>query len=170
MLQPLGMTGTLVYVKGVNTVPNRAFGTKRGDQFLESDQSSTSATQSDGGIYSNLDDLAKCDREVATHRLLTVAEMQPALTRVRLANGSEARWPATPGDDNLAPGKPVLYGFGWFLDAYAGRKTHVALGQHARLQHRDRALPAEKLTIIVLCNRTDIDASRLALQVAGKLP
>jgi hypothetical protein len=30
--------------------------------------------------------------------------------------------------------------------------------------------PAEKLTMIVLCNRTDIDASRLALQVAGKLP
>jgi len=46
--------------------------------------------------------------------------MQAALTPVKLADGREPHWPAQLGGDNLAPGKPVSYGFGWFLDSYPG--------------------------------------------------
>ena len=119
---PLHMNRTLVYVKGRNSVPNRAFGhAKQAQGFVETDQSSTSATLGDGGVYSNLEDLAKWDQALETHALISEAEMAPALTAVRLADGSETRWPEAPGDDNLNPGKPVAYGFGWFLDPYAGR-------------------------------------------------
>src|SRR5205807_4556954 len=56
---PLKMNHTLVFEKGKNEVANRAYGhAKKENVFVETDQSSTSATQGDGGIYSNLEDLA----------------------------------------------------------------------------------------------------------------
>ena len=36
----------------------------------------------DGGIYTSIDDLAKWDRALREHTLLSEAEMQPALTPV----------------------------------------------------------------------------------------
>ena len=48
--------------------------------------------------------------------------MQPALTPVKLANGGATNWPAAPGDDNLNPGKPVAYGYGWFLDPFLNHR------------------------------------------------
>ena len=73
------------------------------------------ATLGDGGNYSNLTDLAKWDNALQKHTLLSEAQIKPALMPVTLADGSAPHWPLTPGDDNLNPGKPVAYGFGWFL-------------------------------------------------------
>jgi CubicO group peptidase (beta-lactamase class C family) len=170
IFEPLHMNHTLVYVKGSNSVSSRAFGhTKRAEGLVETDQSSTSATQGDGGIYSNLEDLAKWDQALANHALLSEAEMEPALTPVRLADGSETRWPEAPGDDNLNPGKPVAYGFGWFLDPYAGRARMWHSGSTRGFSTVIERFTTERLTIVVLCNRTDLDASQLALQVADSL-
>lgn len=167
---PLGMEHTLVYVKGRNTVPNRAFGhTKGSEGFIETDQSPTSATQGDGGIYSNLQDLAKWDRALEKYTLLSDAEMRPALTPVRLADGSQPRWPESPGDDNLNPGQPVNYGFGWFLDFVSGRQRMWHWGSTRGFSTAIERHPAEQLTIIVLCNRTDLEARKLALQTADLL-
>ena len=122
IFKPLHMTRTLAYRKGRNTVPDRAYGHSRKDgEFVETDQSSTSATLGDGGIYSNLADLAKWDAALQYHTLLSEKEMSAALTPVKLADGGQTNWPSAPGDDNLNPGKPVAYGFGWFLDPYRGR-------------------------------------------------
>ena len=78
---PLKMTNTIAYEKGKNEVPNRAYGhTREKDGWHETDQSPTSAVLGDGGIYSSLDDLAKWDRALREHTLLTEAEMQLALT------------------------------------------------------------------------------------------
>src|SRR5579883_2595218 len=167
IFQPLHMDRTLVYLKGKNSVPNRAFGhSARSGGFEETDQSSTSATQGDGGIYSNLEDLAKWDQSLASHTLLSESEMKPALTPVRLADGSEPHWPAAAGGDNLAPGKPVWYGFGWFLDPYNGRARMWHSGSTRGFSTVIERFPTEKLTVIVLCNRTDLDASKLALEIA----
>ena len=167
---PLHMDRTLVYVGGRNSVPNRAFGyAGRAGKWVEADQSSTSATQGDGGIYTNLDDLAKWDPALDGHTLLTAAEMQPALTPARLADGSEPRGPSAPGDGAPAPGKPVAYGFGWFLDPYAGRARMWHSGSTRGFSTAIERFPAEKLTIVVLCNRTDLDAAKLALQAANVL-
>jgi hypothetical protein len=106
-------TRVLAYVKGKSTVPNRAFGhTKEKDRSMESDQSATSATLGDGGVYSNLDDLSKWDAALENHSLLNQEEMRVALQPARLADGSQPHWPEAPGDDNLNPGKPASYGFG----------------------------------------------------------
>ena len=165
IFEPLGMKATLAFVNGKNSVPNRAFGhSKKSAGFVETDQSSTSATLGDGGVYSNLDDLAKWDEALTRHTLLPEKEMQAALIPARLANGVATKWPAAPGDDNLNPGKPVAYGFGWFLDPYNGhaRMWHSGSTQGFRtiIQH----FPEDKLTVVILSSHTDLDP--ISLEVA----
>ena len=59
IFRPLRMDHTLAYVRGTNVVPNRAYGhSQEGNKFIQTDQSSTSATLGDGGVYSNLEDFA----------------------------------------------------------------------------------------------------------------
>ena len=170
IFRSLHMTHTLVYVNGTNTVPNRAYGhTKEGDHFIETDQSSTSATLGDGGIYSNLEDLAQWDRALESHALLSDAEMRPALSPVTLNNGSQPRWPMTPDDDNLHPGQPVAYGFGWFLDPFDSRPRMWHTGTTMGFRTAIERFTAEKLTIVILCNRTNLDPGKLALQVSRAL-
>jgi CubicO group peptidase (beta-lactamase class C family) len=71
------MGQTIAFVKGTNIVPHRAFGhTKESGGFVETDQSPTSATLGDGGVYSNLEDLAKWDAALAAHTLLGEKEMR----------------------------------------------------------------------------------------------
>ena len=165
---PLRMSRTLVFQKGKNAVSNRAFGhSKEGDALQETDQSSTSATLGDGGIYSNLEDLAKWDDALRNHTLLNEKEFQPALAPVKLNDSSEPHWPKEANDDNLHPGKPVSYGFGWLLDSYRGRKrmwhTGSTIGFRTVIE---RFKEANGLTVIILSNRTDLDPEKLSLQVA----
>src|SRR6266853_724250 len=175
LFAPLKMNHTIVYQKRKNRLVNRAFGhtgyilTHGGQEPIlkETDQSSTSATLGDGGIYSNLEDLAKWDDALRDHTLLSEKEFQPALTPVKLAGGSEPHWPCERNDDNLHPGKPVVYGFGWFLDPYHERRrmwhTGTTMGFRTVIE---RFTEGDGLTVIILCNRTDLEPEKLALQVA----
>lgn len=165
---PLKMNHTIVYQKGKNEVSNRAFGhSKENGAFKETDQSSTSATLGDGGIYSNLEDLAKWGDALRNHTLLSAEEMKPALTPAKLADGSEPHWPLEPSDDNPHPGKPVAYGFGWFLDPYQGHQrmwhTGTTMGFRTAIE---RFSEGDGLSVIILSNRTDLDPEKLSLQVA----
>ena len=164
---PLKMNHTIVYQKEKNEVSNRAFGhSKENDALKETDQSSTSATLGDGGIYSNLEDLAKWDDALRNHTLLSETKMQPALTPVKLNDGSEPHWPTEPNGDNLHPGKPVSYGFGWFLDPYEGHPRMWHTGSTMGFRTVIERFVANSLTIIILSNRTDLDPEKLSLQVA----
>ena len=164
---PLKMNHTVVYQKGKNEVTNRAFGHSMENATLkESDQSSTSATLGDGGIYSNLEDLAKWDDALRNHTLLSEKEMQPALTPVKLNDGSEPHWPTEPDGDNLNPGKPVSYGFGWFLDPYEGHQRMWHTGSTMGFRTVIERFLGDNLTIAILANRTDLDPEKLSLQVA----
>lgn len=161
---PLGMRETLAYEKGRREVPQRAYGHAReGHGWKETDQSSTSATLGDGGIYSSLDDLAKWDEALAQHTLLSEAEMLPALTPVKLGDGSEPQWPA---HSDRPEGTPVAYGFGWFLDPYRGQQRTWHYGDTVGFHSYIVRFAKDRLTIIVLSNRTDLDPEGLALKVA----
>ena len=163
----LKMNHTLVYQRGKNEVENRGFGHSMENGGLkETDQSSTSATLGDGGIYSNLEDLAKWDDALRNHTLLSEKEMQPALTPVKLNDGSEPHWPTQPNDDNLHPGRPVSYGFGWFLDPYNGHARMWHTGSTMGFRTVTERFLGDNLTIIILANRTDLDPEKLSLQVA----
>ena len=169
IFSPIGMNRTLVYQKGKNEVPDRAFGySKDGGALKDTDQSSTSATLGDGGIYTNLEDLAKWDDALRRHTLLTAAEMQPALTPAKLSDGSPTLWPqAQASDDNLAPGQPVSYGFGWFLDPYRGHPRMWHTGGTSGFRTVIDRFTRDRLTIIILANRTDLEPSKLALAAAN---
>jgi CubicO group peptidase (beta-lactamase class C family) len=167
IFRPLEMTHTLAYEKGKGEVPQRAFGhTREGAAFQEADQSPTSATLGDGGVYSTIEDLAKWDEALRANALLSPAWMKPATTPATLVDGSRPHWPAEPGDDNLAPGQPVAYGFGWFLDPWRG---HARMWHHGSTRGFRTAIERftdDDVTVVVLANRDDLDVRGLALQVA----
>jgi CubicO group peptidase (beta-lactamase class C family) len=171
---PLRLDHTIVYQKGKNEVANRAFGHSQAVSghgpetplFQETDQSPTSATLGDGGIYSNLEDLAKWDDALRNHTLLSAEEMKPAMVPLRLANGKPTLWPVEAHDDNLDPGKPVSHGFGWFLDAYRGHPRMWHSGSTLGFRTIIERLTADNLTIIILSNRSDLDPETLASETA----
>ena len=159
---PLKMRNTIAYERGKNEVLHRAYGHSRKEAgWQETDQSSTSAVLGDGGIYSSLDDLARWDEALRHHRLLSEVEMRPALTPVKLEpTGRRSYGPA------LFRGKPVQYGFGWFLDSYKGHARMWHFGETVGFRTAIQRFVDDKLTIIVLCNREDVSAEALSLKVA----
>ncbi len=151
----LGMDHTIAYQRGKNDVANRAYGhTKENGVWQETDQSPTSATLGDGGIYSSLADLAKWDAALRHHTLLSETEMQPALTLVQVPGVREPN------------GKPAAYGFGRFLNPYKGHRRMWHYGETVGFRTTIQRFPDDNLTIIILCNRTEVVPQNLALKVA----
>jgi CubicO group peptidase (beta-lactamase class C family) len=160
---PLKMTDTVVYQKGKNTVPNRAYGhSKEKDGFTQTDQSSTSATLGDGGIYSSVEDLSKWDDALRNHTLLTQEEMKPALVPGKYGDSA-----VLPDDAPAAlKGVKVEYGYGWFLDPHKGHKRMWHYGETTGFKTAIQRFTKDGLTVIVLCNRTDLDPGALATRIA----
>ncbi len=154
------MSHTLAYEYGKNTVAERAYGyTNDAGVWLETDQSPTSATLGDGGIYTSVEDLTKWDDALRNHTLLSAEEMQPAITPVSLPPGSQKV-------RNSEDGNISEYGFGWYLDPYKGRKRMWHSGSSMGFRTVIDRFTDENLTIIILCNRVDLDPNALALKVA----
>jgi CubicO group peptidase (beta-lactamase class C family) len=170
IFDPAGMKHSVVYQKGKNEISQRANGTsKDARKLVETDQSSTSATLGDGGVYSNLHDMAKWDEALQKHTLLSEAEMAPALTPAKLADGSETHWPRKRDDNNLAPGKPVSYGFGWFLDPLNGHPRMWHAGGTMGFRTVIQRFTKDGLTIVILCNRADFNPDEYADKIATVL-
>lgn len=154
---PLRMANTVAYERGKNRVLNRAYGhTRESGRWSETDQSPTSATLGDGGVYSSVSDLAKWDESLRRHTLLTEAEVRPALTPVQV--------PAEPPTE--PDGTPAAYGFGWFLNPWKGHARMWHYGETVGFRTAVERFPTDGLTVIVLCNRADLDAAALALKTA----
>lgn len=155
---PLKMTGTAAYIRGKSTIADRAFGyAKDGGRWRFADQSPTSATLGDGGVYSSLYDLSLWDEALRHHLLLSEEEMRPALTPV-----------AVPGKGPTGPdGRPADYGFGWFLNGWEGHPRIWHYGETSGFRTAIHRFTEDSLTVIVLANRTDVDASALAVKIAG---
>jgi CubicO group peptidase (beta-lactamase class C family) len=123
---------------------------------MQTDQSPTSATLGDGGVYSSLEDLAKWDEASRRNTLLSQQEMQPALTPVNVSSGEVT------GPDGL----PAAYGFGWFLNPYRNHQRMWHYGETIGFRTTVQRFIADNLAIIILCNRADLNPSALALQIA----
>jgi len=154
---PLHMDKTIAYEAGKNEVAHRAYGhTRNGSGWQETDQSPTSATLGDGGVYSSLADLTQWDQALRNHTLMSEAEMRPALTPVKVLAG-------TPEEPD---GKPAAYGFGWFLNLYKGHARMWHYGETIGFRTSIQRFVNDQLTVIVLCNRADLEARDLALKLA----
>ncbi len=154
---PLGMRGTIAYQKGRNEVPNRAFGhTRHNGVWQQTDQSPTSATLGDGGVYSSITDMAKWDRALREHTLLTKSEIGAAVTPAAMPNGSAVE----------PNGSPAEYGFGWFLNPFKGHRRMWHYGETIGFRTTIQRFTNDSLSIIILCNRSDLDPTALALKIA----
>jgi CubicO group peptidase (beta-lactamase class C family) len=154
---PANMINTVAYVRGRNSVPNRAFGhTKQDGRWRVTDQSPTSATLGDGGVYSSLADLLEWDRALSRLAVLGEAEMRAVLTPVRVPT----KGPTGPD------GAPADYGFGWFLNGWNGHARMWHYGETIGFRTAIQRFIGDGLTIVVLCNRADVDAIELSLKVA----
>lgn len=155
IFSPLDMSNTVAYVRGKSAVLNRAFGHAfENGTWKQTDQSPTSATLGDGGVYSSLEDLAKWDQALRDDTLLSQGEMEAALTPVDA--------PGVRGPD----GMPAQYGFGWFLNPFKGHRRMWHYGETIGFRTAIERFLDDSLTIVVLSNRADLNASGLALQVA----
>jgi len=94
--------------------------------------------------------------------------MKPALTPVRLADGSATRWPPGRRAATTSRRRAVSYGFGWLLDPWHGRPRMWHHGDTTGFRTVIDRFIDDGLTIVVLCNRDDIDAVALAPEVAGR--
>jgi CubicO group peptidase (beta-lactamase class C family) len=155
LFTPLGMNSTVAYVRGKNAVSYRAFGHMlENGTWKQVDQSPTSATLGDGGVYSSLEDLAKWDRALRNNSLLGPGEMQPALTPVNVPGVAEP------------DGRAAQYGFGWFLNPYKSHQRMWHYGETIGFRSVIQRFTNDNVTVIILCNRADLNPSPLALQIA----
>ncbi|MBJ6979742.1 beta-lactamase family protein [Luteimonas sp. MC1782] len=134
---PLGMTHSVAFVDGLNTVDARAYGhSADGGGWRRTDQSTTSAVLGDGGIYSSIDDLARWDAALADDRLLSEASRA-------LAFSPQTTTPT--GEADVA-----AYGYGWRLDGQ-GLLWHS--GETIGFRNVILRWPAQRLTVVMLTNR-----------------
>jgi len=146
IFQPLGMQNTVALEAGKSVVAHRAFGYSASRQsWTRTDQSPTSATLGDGGIYSSIDDLAQWDAALDGGRLLRPASLRLAFQ------------PATETDDPA-----VQYGFGWRISG----ETRWHSGESIGFRNVIVRYPARRFTVIVLTNRNDPAPYPTALAIA----
>lgn len=135
---PLGMNGTVAHVEGIDTVPHRAYGSSEKDgKWIQADQSNTSAVLGDGGVYTNVNDLAKWVQAL-WNAPLPGAELQ-----------QRAWTPATLND-----GTPGPYGMGWFVDTDRGLRRLSHHGETRGFTNGYLMYPDQRLAVIVLTNRS----------------
>ncbi|HMG18902.1 MAG TPA: serine hydrolase domain-containing protein [Gemmatimonadales bacterium] len=149
---PLGMVGSVAHVEGVDTVPHRAYGYSPKDgsgSFVATDQSVTSATLGDGGIYTNVDDLVRWDRVLYS---LPTATLTLITTPPVLPGGGESQ-----------------YGFGWFVDTYRGERRWRHTGETSGFRNAIQRFPGRRFTVIVLTNRNGGEPSGVAERIADAL-
>lgn len=155
IFQPLGMNATVAHVEGSDTVRRRAYGySPRGGTFVQTDQSVTSATLGDGGIYSNVDDMQRWDQALysGSTALVDAATLDLAATPPQLPGGATTE-----------------YGFGWFIDAYRGEKRWRHTGETSGFRNAIQRFPGRRLTVIVLTNRSSGEPAAIVERIADRL-
>jgi len=147
---PLGMTGSVAHVEGVDTVPHRAYGhSKQDGAWVRTDQSNTSAVLGDGGVYTNATDLSKWVRALMTAPLPGEELQQRAWTPATLTGGT------------VGP-----YGMGWFVDTDRGLRRLSHHGETRGFTNAFLMYPDRKVAVIILTNRIGGGPWDLAQKVA----
>jgi CubicO group peptidase (beta-lactamase class C family) len=152
IFEPLGMHASVAHVEGSDTVPRRAYGySPGGGTFVPTDQSVTSATLGDGGIYTNIDDMVRWDQTLYTPQLVDAATLQLATTPPELPGGAATQ-----------------YGFGWFVDTYRGEKRWRHTGETSGFRNAIQRFPGRRLTVVVLTNRSSGEPAAIAEHIADR--
>jgi len=149
IFDPLGMTHTLLYEhhRGPQ-VPHRAYGySEENGKWTRTDQSPTSATRGDGGIYSCIEDMTKWDAALYDDRLLDAASRKLAFTPHVKVTGEPYE---------------AYYGFGWRISG----DTIWHSGESIGFRNVIVRWPKQHFTIVLLSNRNAPEPYRTALAIA----
>lgn len=147
---PIGMSTTVAFEEGMSVVPHRAYGHSLDDgQWIRTDQSSTSAVLGDGGIYSNIEDLALWTSALWNYRLLSRESHVMAWSDARLNDGTL-----------------IDYGMGWHTESYRDIRHPHHSGSTRGFRNHIVLFPDQKLMVVVLTNRNQgspiVEAKRIA--------
>jgi CubicO group peptidase (beta-lactamase class C family) len=151
IFKPLNMRSTVAYEKGISKVKNRAMGHSliNGNWEL-TDQSNSSAVLGDGGIYSNVNDLAKWIAALWNYRLLPKSIQQQA-------------WSST-----LFNNRQVNdYGFGWHVEKYSKGTHPYHSGSSIGFRNYLNLFPEEKIMVVVLTNRNSADPKTICKKISA---
>ena len=153
IFKPLGMKNTVAHVAGADTVSNRAYGHSRTDTgWKRNDQSATSAVLGDGGIYSNVLDLAKWIRALDRCTLLDCETLRQSWTSAKLNDGT-----------------PTNYGFGWRLETRDGQRVISHTGETRGFRNALLRYPDKKIAVILLTNRNEGNPAAIAAQLVKEI-
>jgi len=146
IFQPLGMDHSLMYEHGHGPeVDHRAYGySLENGKWTQTDQSVTSATRGDGGIYTSIDDLAKWDSALYTDKLL---------------NDESRALAFTPHDPSGDP--DTGYGMGWRISD----DTIWHSGESIGFRNIIVRWPKQHFSVILLTNRNEFMPYPLAITI-----
>lgn len=135
---PAGMHFTAAYEGDGSAIPRRAFGYSfRDGAFVRTDQSLTSATLGDGGVYSSTIDFERWDAALSSDALLP----EP--------------WRAAMFTPHVITPSGDAYGYGWFLTGITGQRAAYHTGETVGFRTAIVRLLDRQCTAIVLANRSE---------------
>jgi CubicO group peptidase (beta-lactamase class C family) len=148
ILKPLGMKNSVWFDDLRIAVPNRAIGYERKDgNYLPT--RNDCPVNGDGGLFSNLEDLARWDAALAQGKLVKKETLQLAFTPGKLTEGE------------------CDYGFGWRVQTRDGKRVVDHNGSWNGTRTYLGRWIDERITIVVLSNNETVNAQRLANEVAA---
>ena len=148
VFNPVGMPTTVALEEGRSSVQNRAYGHSRKDNgWWQTDQSQTSAVLGDGGIYSNVEELATWASSLWRHRLISDSMQRKAWTGALTNDGTG-----------------IDYGFGWHIEGEGGHPHHD--GSTMGFRNHILLYPEKRMMVVVLTNRNEGDPKVEALKIA----
>ena len=149
ILHPLGMNATQSRDQRT-IILHRASGYEKDNETLANRDPELTDVFSAGAIVSTVLDLAKWTGALDSDKLLTPSSREQMWTPFKLKSG-----------------EPSLYGFGWRVDDYKGRKNIGHSGSTSGFSASLQRFPKDKLTLIVLCNSGEQNiATTLARSIA----
>jgi CubicO group peptidase (beta-lactamase class C family) len=154
IFKPLQMNNSY-YGSHKQIIRNRAAGYQNQNGFNNAEFLSLTQPYAAGSIMSNVDDLLKWQLAVRDNKLIKKETIQLAFT-----------------DYKTNDGKPIHYGYGWFMNEINGSATIEHGGGIFGYTTNGIWLPKEDLYVVMLTNRDDIGpgdiSTRLAAIAIGK--
>jgi CubicO group peptidase (beta-lactamase class C family) len=138
IFNPLGMDTSVAFVKGMPPIRESALGySPKANGFVLTDQSQTSATLGDGGIYTSVRELFHWLEMWGGGLSVISEESQRLMTTAK----------------SLKSGKKTSYGYGWSLGTLGGWKKISHTGGTIGHKHAIAYFPEKKLGLVLLVNR-----------------
>ena len=151
IFKPAGMETANTFNSLNGELPRRVLGYSPTEQgFMLNDFDPFNDMLGAGGVYASIDDLTAWFKILRNNSLLSPSAMAEAFYQTRLNDGSL-----------------IDYGFGWDITPFQGHASLGHSGSWVGFRTALRHLPELDISVAVLSNRSDVDASELMNSVTN---